>query len=112
MAAPIARMTGDIAPWCWSSDGLSRSSEVSSVTCASSTRHLRCPQRPVAKVLALLGADQMLTIRRQTPDGPQAKASARNILSRSGVKTASPAGGRNTGKLGKYLTSHTPTMPL
>jgi hypothetical protein len=30
----------------------------------------------VAKVLALLGADQMLTIRRQTPDGPQAKASA------------------------------------
>jgi anti-anti-sigma factor len=34
------------------------------------------PQRPVAKMLAMLGADQMFTIRGETAGGPEAEASA------------------------------------
>jgi anti-anti-sigma factor len=34
------------------------------------------PQPPVAKTLALLGADQMLTIRGGTPGKPESEASA------------------------------------
>lgn len=34
------------------------------------------PQRPVAKVLALLGADQVLTICEERPGEPEAEASA------------------------------------
>jgi anti-sigma B factor antagonist len=34
------------------------------------------PQRPVARVLALLGVDEMFTIVEETPDGPEADGSA------------------------------------
>jgi anti-anti-sigma regulatory factor len=34
------------------------------------------PQRPVARILALLGVDDMFTIQGETPDEPPAEASA------------------------------------
>jgi anti-anti-sigma factor len=38
---------------------------------------LLCPQPPVARILTLLGADQMLTIRGQTQGEPQSEGTAR-----------------------------------
>ena len=35
------------------------------------------PQRPVAKMLTLMGADQMFTVRGEAPGGPEAEASTR-----------------------------------
>lgn len=34
------------------------------------------PQRPVAKALALLGANQMVTVAEETPGEPESEASA------------------------------------